>query len=396
MHLQKLTKLSLITILSFPFFLNAQENIKEENILSKDRLDLFKYSQEQNEQSSSKLKKDWINPITLRYSKTYGENYDTTKSLVSINQPIFKSGGIYNAIKYANATYDYNNVDIQIQKKELIKNAVTILFNLHILDLNIKKSEIQLKNAKIDIIRKKEQVLNGFLDTSYLDNAILEANKVKNTLVDLKYQKQELNYNFKSIASNDYKSFDLPKLKLNDEKSFIDNNLELKKANKDLNQKDYYVNMTVAKYLPTLNATMDYTKYHDTNNPAITDDTTQTYGLSVSMPIDVRTFNDIQTQKIEYLKAKLSLKNTILEEQNYYKTKLAKINMINEKKQIAKDDYKLYDSLLKIINEEKEAELKTQSDVDTLYNSQKIKAIELKIYKLQEQIELFDIYSKIG
>lgn len=396
MHFLKLTKISIVSILSLNIFLYAQENVQQENILSKDRLDLFKYSQEQNEQSSAKLKKDWINPITLTYSKTYGENYDTTKSLVSINQPIFKSGGIYNAIKYANATFEYNNLDIEIQKKELIKNAVTMLFNLNVLDLSIKKAQLQLKNAQIDIIRKKEQVLNGFLDTSYLDNAILEANQVKNNLVDLKYQKKELNYSFESIASGDYKSFQLPKLKLSDENSFIDNSLELLKAKKDLNQKDYYVNMTIAKYLPTLNATMDYTKYHETNNPTITDDTTENYGLSVSMPLDVRTFNDIQTQKIEYLKAKLSLKNTILEEQNYYKSKLAKIDMISQKKKIAKEDYELYDSLLKIIIEEKNAQLKTQSDVDTLFNSQKIKKLELKIYELQEQIELFDIYSKMS
>jgi len=394
MHFQKFAKLSsLLLFISLPLCLNAQE---QESILSKDRLDLFKYSQEQNEENSAKLKKDWINPITLTYAKSYGEKYDTSRSMVSINQPIFKSGGIYNAIKYANATYEYTNVDIQIQKKELIKSAVTMLFNLHILDLNIKKAKLQLKNAQIDIIRKKEQVLNGFLDTSYLDNAILDANQIKNNLVDLEYQKQELNYNFSSIASGDYKSFDLPKLTLTDKKSFIDNNLELIKAKNDVNQKDYYANMTIAKYLPTLNASMDYTKYHDTDNNPSLDEESQTYGISVSMPLDVRTFNDIQTQRIEYLKTKLNLKNLVLEEENYYKTKLAKIEMINQKKKIAKEDYELYDSLLKIINEEKEAELKTQSDVETLFNSQKVKAVELEIYKLEEQIELFDIYSKMG
>jgi outer membrane protein TolC len=392
MHFQKLTKFCLPIFITLPVFLNATG----EEILSKQRLDLFKYSQEQNEENSAKLKKDWINQVIFSYSKSYGEHYDTTKSMVSINQPIFKSGGIYKAIKYANASYDYTDIDIEIQKKELIKNAVTMLFNLHILDLNIKKAQLQLDNAQIDIIRKKEQVLNGFLDTSYLDNAILEANKVKNSLVDLKYQKKELNYNFSSIASGDYLSFELPKLSLTDEKNYINNNLELKKATKNMKQKDYFSDMTVAKYLPTVSATLDYTKYHETNNPTITDDTSKTYGISVSMPFDVRTFNDIQTQKLEYLKSKLTLQNTILEEENYYKTKLAKIEMLNQKQKVAQDDYELYESLLKIIIEEKNAEVKTQSDVDTLSNSQKIKSIEVEIYKLQEQIELFDIYSKMS
>ncbi|WP_072680441.1 TolC family protein [Arcobacter sp. LA11] len=393
MHLQKSARFFLISLLSLPLFLEAEDK----SILSEDRLNLFKYSEKQNEENSQKLKKDWINPINLTYSKNYGETYDSTKSMININQPIFKSGGIYKAIKYANASFEYNNIDIEIQKKELIKTATTLLFNLHIIDLNIQKNELLLKNANIDIIRKKEQVLNGFLDTSYLDNAILDANKVKNTIVELQYQKEEINNNFLNIASGDYKSFDLPTLELADEKTFIEKNIELTKTKADINQKDYLKDITVAKYLPTFNANLDYTKYHDTdNNPSITDTTVQNYGLSVTMPIDVRTFNDIETQKIEYLKAKLDLKNKILEEENFYKTKISKIKMLNQKKKIAKDDYELYNSLLEIIVEEKNAELKTQSDVDTLQNSQKIKSIELNIFKLEEQIELLEIYSKIS
>lgn len=392
MHFQKSAKLLLISLLSLPLFLEAEDK----SILSEDRLNLFKYSEEQNIESSEKLKKDWINPINLTYSKNYGETYDTTKSVITISQPIFKSGGIYKAIKYANATFEYNNLDIEIQKKELIKNATTLLFNLHIIDLNIQKNELLLKNAKIDIIRKKEQVLNGFLDTSYLDNTILEANKIKNLLAELEYQKEEINNNFTNVASGDYKSFVLPVLKLADEKTFLNNNIQLLKTKADIDQKNYFKDITVAKYLPTLNANMDYTKYHDTDdNPSLTDSSVQNYGLSVTMPLDVRTFNDIQTQKINYLKAKLDLKNKILEEENFYKTKVSKIKMLNQKKKIAKDDYELYNSLLDIIIEEKNAELKTQTDVDTLQNSQKIKSIELKIYKLEEQIELLEIYSRI-
>ena len=72
------------------------------------------------------------------------------------------------------------------------------------------------------------------------------------------------------------------------------------------------------------------------------------------------------------------------------------LELLSDKKRIAKDDYELYNSLLEVIIEEKDAELKTQSDVDTLQNSQKIKTIELKIFNLQEQIELLEIYSRIS
>ena len=396
MHFQKSTKYILLAFLSAPLFLSAADKQIDEKILSDDRLNLFDYSEKQNEESSSTLKKDWINPITLSYSKSYGDLYDSAKSAITINQPIFRSGGIYSAIKYANATYDYNKIDIKQQKKELIKTAVTLLFNLHITDLNIKRNELLLKNTQIDVQRKKEQVLTGFLDTSTLDNAILDANSIKNNLADLRYQKEELNYNFLNIASAEYTSFKLPVLSLADENSFIDKNIEILKAKAEIRQKDYLKDMTVSSYLPSFNFNANHTQYHEVEPDQISNKNSNSYGLSVSMPLDSRTFNEIETQKLTYLKSKLNLKTTQLEEQNFYRTALSKIKTLNEKKDIAQDDFKLYDSLLEVIIQEKEAELKTQSDVDILLNSQKIKSIELKIYELEKQIELLEIYSKIS
>ena len=114
------------------------------------------------------------------------------------------------------------------------------------------------------------------------------------------------------------------------------------------------------------------------------------------MAIDTETKNIIQNTRIDYLKAKLDFDNVILEQENFFKSKLSKIKMIDSKISIAKNDYELYNSLLDVIMEEKEAELKTQSDVDTLLNSKKIKALELKILDLEKQVELLDIYSKIS
>ena len=42
----------------------------------------------------------------------------------------------------------------------------------------------------------------------------------------------------------------------------------------------------------------------------------------------------------------------------FLKTKLEKISMFDERLQITKDDLEVYDSILKIINEEKEAQIK--------------------------------------
>lgn len=389
-------KTSFISLLVLSTFVNANETQKlEESILSKDRLELFDLSKKQVEEDSSKLKKDWINPITYNYSKVYGEFYDTEKSFISIDQPIFKTGGIYKAIKYANALKLYSHLDINLQKKALIKDTTTILFNIHKLEQQIKKLELLIRNGQIDIQRKKEQVLNGFADTALLDNAILDTNTNKNSLADLIYQKDELINQFNNYASGDYKKFDLPKLALIDKELFINNNLNIKKTKADINSKNEYSWMIISKYLPTVSATFDYTKYHSTNNSSITYEDAQNYGIKVSMPLDTRTFNDIESTRIDYLKAKLDLNNTITEQENFFKNKLSKIKMIDTKIAIAKEDYELYNSLLGVIIEEKEAEIKTQSDVEILLNSKKMKELDLKIYNYDKQIELLEIYSKV-
>jgi len=387
-------KVLLCSLISLNLF--SQTILNDDSILSEPRKKTFELSKDQIKEDSSKLKKDWINPIQYQFTKNLGEDYSTEKSVISINQPIFQSGGIYQAIKYANSTYNYASLEIQQQRKELIKQAVNLLYNIEKTNLNIQKAKYTLANAKIDVDRKKEQVLNGFLDASFLDNALLTLNTTKNSLVDLKYQKQEFINNFNNIASSDYTNFELPTFMISSKEEFINNNIEIKKAKADITKKGNFSFMTMAKYLPSVNAYYTYSKYHETDdNSALDKENDQTFGLTVTVPFDTRTFNDIESKKIDYLKSKLDLENTITDEETFFKTTLDKISMIEERLQITKEDLEVYDSILKIINEEKEAELKTQSDLDTLQNSQKMKSIELKTYEIDKQIALLNLYVKL-
>ncbi|WP_172664187.1 TolC family protein [Arcobacter venerupis] len=396
MHLIKSNKIKLLLCSLIFSNLYAQTETFDEKILSEKRLKNFDLSQEQIKEDSSKLRKDWINPITYQYTNNLGEDDKTQRSMISINQPIFQSGGIYQAIKYADNSYKYADLDLAQQKKELIKEALNYLYNIEKANLNIEKAKYTLENAKIDVNRKKEQVLNGFLDASFLDDALLTLNTTKNNLVDLKYQKQELINNFNNISSNDYTNFELPTFTIFSEKEFLENNINLKKIEADVDKKGNYSYMTMAKYLPSVNAYYTYSKYHDTdNNTKYSKENDQTFGLSVTVPFDSRTFNDVQSKRIDYLKSKLNLENSLDDEKTFFKSKLQKISMIEERLQITRDDLEVYTSILKIINEEKEAQLKTQSDLDTLQNSQKIKSLDLKIYEVDKQIELLEMYAKL-
>jgi len=396
MHLIKSKKVKLLLCSLICANTYAQNILNDDSILSDPRKKSIELSKEQIKEDSSKLKKDWINPITYQYTKNLGEDYNTSRSVISINQPIFQSGGIFQAIKYANSTYNYASLEIEQQRKELIKQAVNLLFNIEKTNLNIQKAKYTLENAKIDVNRKKEQVLNGFLDASYLDDALLTLNSTKHTLVDLKYTKQDLINSFDSISSKPYTQFELPTFKIFSQEEYLKNNIEIKKAEADITKKGNYSFMTMAKYLPSVNAYYTYSKYHDTDDDTkLSKENTQTYGLTITVPLDSRTFNDIESKKIDYLKSKLNLQNTVTDEKTFFKTNLEKIAMIDERLQITNEDLEVYNSILQIINEEKEAQLKTQSDLDTLQNSQRIKSLDLKIYELDKQLTLLDMYAKL-
>ena len=368
-----------------------------ENVLSTNRLEIFDLSRKKADEESSILEKDWINQVIFKLTKDYGEEYDTLKSSISISQPIFKSGGIYKAIKYAKASKNYAHLDIALQKKAMIKDTVSLLFQIKKQDITINKQQLLIKNSIIDVERKKEQVINGLIDTSYLDNSILDSNIKKNTLLDLNFEKIKLINNFNNLSNASYENTPLPKLSLIDKENFLRKNLNVLKITADIEKKYQFKGMSVSKYLPTLNVTYDYFNYHDDGgSSAITNDSGSTYGFNITIPLDTKVYNDIETSKLDYLKAKVELQNIILEEQNFLKLKLAKLKMFDSKIDIAKSDFNLYSSLLEDIATSFEAGLSSEADVNIMKNSKKIRSLDIKIFQINKQIELLDIYARIN
>ena len=178
--------------------------------------------------------------------------------------------------------------------------------------------------------------------------------------------------------------------------NFIENNIYIKKAQEDIETSYWMKNMVTSSYLPTVNFTTDYTKYHDTdNNPALTKEGTTNVGFNITIPLDVRFSYDIQSNKIAYLQKKLALEDKRKEEISIYKNSLAKITGLNKKIVIAKNNVELYNSLLTQLEEQLSVGMKTISDVQTMENSKKIKALDVKSLNIDIQIELLDIYSRI-
>ncbi|MGE4456246.1 MAG: TolC family protein [Arcobacteraceae bacterium] len=374
---------------------------EEAKILSEDRASIFDLNEQKAIEDSAKLSKDWINPITYTYSSMEyrdSQNQDRT-SVVAINQPIFKSGGIYRAIKYASSLRNATLAEVEIARKALIKDATTTLFEIHKIEAQIKKQEYLIKNSELDVQRKKEQVLSGVLDASYLDNALLDLNAKRLSLADLVYNKTALINKFDTLSDVDYKSLQLPKLELISQEEFISKNKLIQKQ-ESVSDKDYqYSGMILAKYLPTVSAVYNYTKYHNDHKSssltALAGTDTQKYGFTVSMPLDIRALNDIQSAKIEYIKSKTQLNIVKDEENSFYKTKLASIKRAEQKLEIAKEELATYTSLVQQMEELSIAGLKTDLDFQTMKNSKAIKELDLDIFNYELQVELLELYARI-
>jgi outer membrane protein TolC len=376
-------------------YANSINNL--EDILSSSQKQSIDLSYKKNLFESQKLKKDWINPITYKLSYDKSEEYSTIKSSIIVNQPIFKSGGIWHSLKYANFKSKLDTINTTIAKQELIKKAYNILFNIQKVDINIQRQKLLIQNSKLDIDRKKEQVIGGVLDTSFLDNAIIDKNTQENKLLDLLYQKNELINSFKNISDKDYKTIILPTFQIISKENFIGNNLYLKQQQNSIKTKLYLSKMTTTKYLPNINFVANYTKYHDDGGNKVyqKDDTIVNVGLNLAVNLSINYNNDIQSKKIEYLKTISDFNNQENSEKNLLDTKLQKIKMLKKKILISQDTLKLYSSLVKQMKELQEAGLKTSSDLQTLQNSKTIKSLDIDLYQIDIQLELLEIYARI-
>jgi len=375
------------------------------NILSHDKSMLFEYDKQSNDLQNDILTKSWINPIDLRYNKNYTTQY-TTKTFhtdnftVSINQPIFKSGGIYYAIKYANATHSTNLDNITIQQRAMIADAVSVLFNLKKVRLEQEKLKYIIKNDKIDIIQKKDSYDAGILDSSFLDQALLKKSQDETNLLQLNFTQLELKQKFAILSDKDPDKLKLPKLKLVSKEYYKAHNLQLKRDIDYKSQKAYEAKMTRSKYLPTLSLHGQYINGSD--NPMYSGYTATNikenyynYGFSVSMPIDVNSLSDIELAKVQHLKAAtqvIDTKNTIKQEYDWI---LNSIMVLEKKIALVKKDIKLYQNLYKLTSNLAKAGQRTKLDAKVMYNSLQIRKYDKKIYEIEKQLQLLHLYMRV-
>lgn len=392
MRLIKLVSLSLIVS-----FLSAGDNISLLSALKQEKLDIDK---QKIELESDNLKFDWVKQVIGGYSTS---EFDGKKGLVdssesfsiSIDQPIFKSGGIYYAIQYAGANREFLRLSTTLSEQNLIKSVISSWLMMKKYDLQIQRQEYLIANAKIDIIRKQEQYESGFLDSSFLDQAILTKTSLEKNLIDMESQRYTQLMSFQSLSDSNYMDITPPTFKMVDKNDYIDKSLAIAQQNSQSKRAEYLKKMTISNYLPTFSLFAGY--YDNSDNTNMNDDSYNQIGLKVTMPLlDINRGRTIEIRQLEYLKSKLEIQDVKKEEDNLYQDYVRKVELLNRKIDIVSNDAKLYDSLLSSTKELFEAGEKTIYDVDNLKNSKQTMILDKKIYEIDVQKVLLDVYAKMN
>ncbi len=366
--------------------------------LKKEQLEL---EQKVNELKAKNLKYQWINPIFATYSYSKSDQFSKINKsryfAVSVDQPIFKSGGIYFAIKYSDASKNFSELLTKIKSQSLRRELYTTLIELKKIDLLIEKLKLQIDSAKIDVDRKREQYEASLIDSSFLDSAILKLNGLKEKLLETKAQRESLHSKFKTLSKRDYHTLSVPSFRLVTKDEFIDKNLELQKAKSKATSDKYIKNMTISNYLPTVSLFGEYSWQKDSFRVFRQNDEHKRYGIKVSMPIiNLNRSRDIQIKKIEYLKSKLAIKEMALQQRSFYESFVSRLESLKRRRELANENRALYKKLVASTRDGVKAGDKSKMDLKSMKNSQKIAGIDAKITDLDIAKELIEFTAKMS
>lgn len=397
----KVLKLSIALLTLCSTLLISEEEL--DSYISENKKEQFKYDYEKNEAESSKLRDSWIAPLNLNYSYSKSNPYENKQTQQSaaivMDQPIFKSGGIYYGIQFAEASRIYSNNFTDVSKRKLAKEAVSLLIQIKQMDLKISKQKLQIENSEINLAQKKEDYLNGQLDSGFLDSAIIERNIVIQSLYDIETNKERVISKFNAISDMEYDNAFVPELKLITQEEFLENNMVLSMSKSEISKNRYNKNMTVSKYLPQINFVAGYNWKESQNQQYVPDATAisnetdyYNYGIRATLPLDINTFRDVESSKIDYLKSVIVIEDKKREQKAIFEQVMQNIDNFEKKKQLSVENRDIYEKLLEDTKALFSAGYKTQYDVELLQNSVDIQKIDVEIYKMDRQLELLTLY----
>jgi len=374
------------------------------DVLSNDKRQLLEYQKEQNSVKSEELERSWINPVVLQYSQNYSTQFGATlhtgQFVVSVDQPIFKSGGIWSAIEYSKALGKANELDIELQKRQLISQALTTLYTLEKSKYQLEKLELLLRNDRLDIEMQKENFEAGLTNRTLYDQALLKRNRDDTSKLDLELTISKLESDFRLLSDRDPHTIALPNFSMMDKNRYLQEQIELKRDGFRVEEKRSNKEMTLSKYLPEISLTGRY--IDEDLNPLFSSPNSTikeryfNYGFKVTLPININTFRDIENSKIAYLNAQVARNDKRRVVENNYKLIQKRLEIIKKKIELSEEDAEHYQSMLMTTQAMEELGDKTNFDTEIVTNNLKVRELDQEIYKLDAQIELLQLYVNVA
>ncbi|MDX1295483.1 MAG: TolC family protein [Sulfurimonadaceae bacterium] len=399
-------KLFLACSILFAPLAAQEQDASFEGYLSELKERQFALEQRNIDAQASTLRDSWIQPIRLQYTHTesdpYGNEQTTKNAAITIDQPIFKSGGIYYAIKYADATHQNASENLAMQRRALIKQAVSLLMQYKQSALMIEKQNLLIANAKINLEQKREQYMNGQIDSGFLNTAMIESNRAQQALYDLQTGQARLKTQFTNLSDLDPDTARTPHLKLLDETDFIAYNIEIKQRASETEMNRYNKDVTFAKYLPQFNIVAGYNRDQSEGvtmggvfNVPDSKEEYYNYGFKATMALDINSISDNESARVTYLKSQVLLDDKKRELRALYQQVSDNLQNSDRKIELARSNQRLYGELLSETQELYKAGYKTEFDVRNLENSVAIQRLDTKIFEYDKQLELLNLYEKV-
>ena len=375
----------------------------ELDLLQKDKKELRQIEKEVIQKKYEGAKDDWIGTINLNSgltrSHSFSKESDSFNKSVSIgfSQSVYESGGIEFGIKYAKDELNSETIAWENKNVEILQTIYETLLTIKKLKLQIEQSDYSLKNKDIELVLKKIQYEAGRVDIIELNNAIMSKNNQQKENISLKNSLKDKEYELSKYTSFKSNEIEIIDFKIIDKEKFLRDNLNIRYENSRVELLDTSYNQLKSSYLPkvSLNTNAGYSDNNDLTRNADEQNKNGSVGLNMSMPLfDITKDAKLEKSKLEVLKQKVNvtdIKNELVYE---YEQILAQINTYDEYEKTIDSNLKLYDDLIMVNKSSNSAGMTSDFDLEILQNTKIINEYDLEINDINKKLQYSKLYFK--
>ena len=266
--------------------------------LSAEKERYLQHKKQEIESGAEALRYNWLSPLNLSLShsiqKSVGasETSNVDQASASWSQDIFRSGGIFYAIRYADDKYAYDRLGWDEERDTLNLSVVTAVLGIRKQELQCERSEALLKNLDIALFIKRRQYEAGAVDITELNDALMAKNGEQKNLLSLRQSLADQRAELKKYSDLDADSIAVPEFSVIERETYLSRNYAAERARRQGDVAYDTYRATAAGYLPALSfdAQARYTDYDTTSGNE--DGSSYSVGLTLSMPLE---YNSLST-----------------------------------------------------------------------------------------------------